>query len=69
MTRMFVKTKIRLAKALEGRQEAGQGTLEYVGIVIVAAILILAVIAAVTAFDLESKLATEFSKITGAGGE
>jgi len=68
MTRMFVKTRIRLTKALEGRQEAGQGTLEYVGIVIIAAILILAVIAAVNAFDLQGKLSTEFSKITGAGG-
>lgn len=69
MTRMFVKSKIRLAKGFEGRREAGQGTLEYVGIVIIAAILILAVIAAVNAFDLQGKLATEFAKITGAGAE
>ena len=44
MTRMFVNTKIRMMKALEAR-EAGQGTLEYLGIIVVVALLIRRMIA------------------------
>jgi hypothetical protein len=67
MTRMFVKTKIRLAKALEAR-EAGQGTLEYLGIVIVAAILVVALVGAFNTFDLGTKITTQLDKIGNAGG-
>ncbi|GIG19398.1 hypothetical protein Cch01nite_01220 [Cellulomonas chitinilytica] len=65
MTRMFVNTKIRLQKALEAR-EAGQGTLEYLGIVVVVALLITALIAGFTKWDLASKLGTALDKITTA---
>ena len=55
MTRMFVNTKIRMIKAIEAR-EAGQGTLEYLGIVVVVVLLVGALIAAFTQFNLGSKI-------------
>jgi hypothetical protein len=67
MTRMYVNTKIRLEKALENR-DAGQGTLEYLGIVVIAAILITALILAFKNFDLGTKIKTQLDKITGAVG-
>ena len=53
MTRMFVNTKIRLRlRPIEAR-EAGQGTPEYLGIVVVVPFLLVgALITAFTAFDL-----------------
>jgi pilus assembly protein Flp/PilA len=62
MTRMFVNTKIRIAKAIEAR-EAGQGTLEYLGIVVVVVLLVGALITAFTAFDLGGKITTQLNKI------
>ncbi|WP_147525038.1 hypothetical protein [Cellulomonas timonensis] len=67
MTRMFVATKIRLQKALEQR-ELGQGTLEYLGIVIVAAILVVALVGAFNSFDLGTKISTKLDEIGNAGG-
>jgi len=67
MTRMFVKTRIRLQKALEQR-ELGQGTLEYLGIVIVAAILVVALVTAFNHFDLGAKISAQLDKIGNAGG-
>jgi hypothetical protein len=52
MTRMLVNTKIRLqAVAARRGEDAGQGTLEYIGMVVVAVILVVAVIAAFGQFD------------------
>ncbi|MFS0701352.1 hypothetical protein AB6N24_15385 [Cellulomonas sp. 179-A 4D5 NHS] len=67
MTRMFVNTKIRLQKGLEER-ELGQGTLEYLGIVIVAAILVAAVVGAFDTFDLKAKIGAQLTKIGNLGG-
>ncbi len=58
MTQMFVSTKVRLQKAVEARLagrdlEAGQGMLEYVGILVIAAVLIVAVMAALDVIDVE----------------
>jgi hypothetical protein len=64
---MFVKTRIRLQKALEER-DRGQGTLEYLGIVIVAAILVIALVGAFNKFDLGAKIGAQLDKISGAGG-
>ncbi|KQY24364.1 hypothetical protein ASD16_02120 [Cellulomonas sp. Root485] len=66
MTRMFVNTKIRIEKAIEAR-EAGQGTLEYLGIVVVVVLLVGAMIAAFQAFNLGTKLTTELNKILPGG--
>ena len=68
MTRMYVNTKIRLAKALESR-DAGQGTLEYLGIVVIAAILITALLLAFKNFDLGTKITTQLQRITDAVGK
>ncbi|MCL3859934.1 hypothetical protein [Actinotalea sp. K2] len=65
MTRMLVNTRIRVEKALEER-ELGQGTLEYLGIVIVAAILVVALVTAFNSFDLGSKITEQLNKITSA---
>lgn len=50
-----------------GEKERGQGTLEYLGIVIVAAILVVAVYKAVDGFELQDKVETELDKIGNAG--
>ncbi|QTE29958.1 hypothetical protein [Pengzhenrongella sicca] len=65
MTRMFVVTKIRLQQALESR-ESGQGTLEYLGIIVVAALLITALIAGIKEFEIATKVSDALSKITDA---
>jgi len=68
MTRKIAALHVRVIKAVEGR-EAGQGTLEYVGMIAVAALLVVAV---VTAFGngstLGSKVSDAISKITSIGG-
>jgi len=46
-----------------GRKEEGQGTLEYLGIVIVAAILVVAVVTAIRGFNVEEKIDNELTKI------
>jgi len=66
MTRMFVNTKIRIAKAIEAR-ELGQGTLEYLGIVVVVVLLVGALITAFTAFNLGDKITTQLNKIIPGG--
>lgn len=66
MTRMFVNTKIRIEKAIEAR-ELGQGTLEYLGIVVVVVLLVGALITAFTAFNLGTKITTQLNKIIPGG--
>jgi Flp pilus assembly pilin Flp len=51
------------ARLTVARDEKGQGTLEYVGIVIVAAILVIAVVDAVTDADIKGKIGEEIQKI------
>lgn len=73
MTRMFVNAKVRATKLIEARGlrgDAGQGTLEYLGIVIVAAILIVALIGVFNggSFDLGEKVQEQLDKITDAAG-
>ncbi|ADG75450.1 hypothetical protein Cfla_2562 [Cellulomonas flavigena DSM 20109] len=68
MTRMLVNAKVRAIKAREALQaraagDAGQGTLEYLGIVIIAVILVGAIVYAVGEFDLDGKIAKEFESI------
>lgn len=69
MTRALVSTRIRLVKAFEDRAEKGQGTLEYVGMIALAALLVMAI---VTAFgngsSLGTKVTSAITKITGIGG-
>lgn len=75
MTRTFVNAKARFQRGFEarfGRRDAGQGMLEYIGILVVAAVLIVGVL---TAFDVlkpkelantqVTKISTELSKERG----
>jgi hypothetical protein len=65
MTRAFVKTQTRLQQ-LTTKGEAGQGTLEYVGMIIVAAVLVVAVMGAIKGAHLDEFLKTQLTAITGA---
>lgn len=68
MTRRIAALHVRGIKAMESRQ-AGQGTLEYVGMIAVAALIVVAV---VTAFGngstLGAKVSSTIAKITSIGG-
>ncbi|MGH3459348.1 hypothetical protein [Aeromicrobium sp.] len=57
-----------LAATAAPRNEKGQGTLEYVGIVIIAAILVLAVVGAIKGAKIDDVITKQIAKITGAGG-
>lgn len=50
------------------RSEKGQGTLEYVGMVIVAAILVVAVLEVTNTIDLGSVFQTAIESVTNFGG-
>ena len=62
MTRAFVKAKIRLQKSLESR-EAGQGSIEYLGVIVVAVLLVVALIAVFRGFDLGGKIQQQLDQI------
>lgn len=70
MSRIFVSTQVRIQKALEraGARDAGQGTIEYIGILVVAGLLLVAVIGTVQGWDptgfVESAL-TEIESVVG----
>jgi hypothetical protein len=68
MTRMYVATKIRLLNAVEGRKDEGQGALEYVGLILIAAFIVLAVWAAVKDAEIATKISGKVKEITGIGG-
>jgi hypothetical protein len=63
MTRMFVATKVRMMKAVEGREDAGQGALEYIGAILIAAILIGVIAGAVKGWDVGSKVTDAIDSI------
>lgn len=61
---LYVQARTMLAED----REKGQGTLEYVGIAVVAAILVLAVVQAVTDADITGAITTQINNIINAGG-
>lgn len=67
MTRLLVAVQLRVLEimASEQREERGQGTLEYVGMVAVAVILVLAVLAAARQVNLGTFLTEQLKKVTG----
>jgi hypothetical protein len=67
MTNKMAALHHRALRAMEDR-DAGQGTLEYVGMIAVAAIVALAVLQATNAVDLGSFFTTQIQKITNFGG-
>lgn len=69
MTRALVATRVRLVKAFEERAEKGQGTLEYVGMIALAALLVMAIVGAFgNGKTLATKVTGAISDITGIGG-
>ncbi|KAE8762974.1 hypothetical protein [Georgenia thermotolerans] len=65
-TRLYVRAKVRLQELLD-RREAGQGTLEYLGVVVIVAILVVAAVTAFNSFNLGEKITTQLDKIGNAG--
>jgi len=63
---MFCTTVLSAAPAR--RDDEGQGTLEYIGIVVIAALLVGAIFTAVSGADIGSVIADKLSEITGIGG-
>ena len=61
---MYAVVTTRFAEA---RNEKGQGTLEYVGIAVVAAILVVAVVDAVTGANIGGAISTQIQKILAKG--
>jgi hypothetical protein len=68
MSEKFIALRVRVAQSLAGRRDAGQGTLEYVGMIIVAAIVVVAVITAFQGVNLGNVVTTQVNKITSLGG-
>lgn len=62
---LFVALQTRM---LVERDEKGQGTLEYVGMIIVAAILAVAVLEVTNTIDLGGIFSNQVSKVTDFGG-
>jgi hypothetical protein len=59
----------RLLVALRARgRDAGQGTLEYVGMIAVAAILVVAILQATRSVDLAGFFTSAIRSVTGGGG-
>ncbi|MGQ2913227.1 MULTISPECIES: hypothetical protein [unclassified Aeromicrobium] len=56
-----------LATVHAPREEKGQGTLEYVGIVVIAALLVGAIVAAINPGDITAKIQEKISEILNAG--
>lgn len=65
MTRLLVALHLRFLEIMspEEDRERGQGTLEYVGMIAVAAILVLAVLAATKTVDLGSFFTTKIKQV------
>lgn len=66
LTRLYITADARIRQALNSK-DRGQGTLEYLGVIVIVAILVVAAIAAFNAFDLGTKLTTQLDKIGNAG--
>jgi hypothetical protein len=64
MTRSFIATRIRFMKAIEAR-EAGQGTMEYVGMIVAVAVIVAAVATVLKATDLGGKVTSAFNSAFG----
>lgn len=64
MTKALVSTQVRIQQ-LMSKGEAGQGTLEYVGMVIVAALIVVALIAAARTVNLAKAFTDAIKTVTG----
>lgn len=67
LTRLYITADTRIRQVI-GSKDRGQGTLEYLGVIVIVAILVAAAILAFETFDLGEKLSTQLGKITTAIG-
>ena len=58
----------RVADKIKTRREAGQGTLEYVGVIAVAAIIVIALITAASNFKMDKLVTDAIKAVTTAAG-
>lgn len=63
MTEKYIALRVRVAKAIEGRRDAGQGTLEYVGMIIVAAIVAVLVMTAIKGAGLDTSVGAKIKSV------
>ncbi len=63
MTRRFVNLQVWAAQRVQGGRERGQGTLEYVGMVVAVAVVIGAVVVAINQWDLAGKMGNIISQV------
>ena len=71
MTKALVATQVRMTKSLESladRRDRGQGTLEYVGMIAVAAVIIVAVIGVLRGADLGTWVGTFITNVKNSVG-
>lgn len=66
LTRLYIAADTRIRQAV-GSKDQGQGTLEYLGVIVIVAILVVAAVAAFNTFDLGGKLSEQLDKIGNAG--
>lgn len=63
----FYSTMLALTVAPRDKNEKGQGTLEYLGIVIIAALLVTAIVGAVKGVNIAAVVTAQITKITSLG--
>lgn len=68
-TRLYCNAKVRVLSAIESADDEGQGTMEYIGMVLLAGVLIVAVIGVFTGAGAQwaAKIKTVVDKITSIG--
>lgn len=68
MNAKLVTVRMALTDLVQDRREKGQGTLEYVAMVVVAAIIVLAVVTYLSGVDLGGILSAAVDNVLGALG-
>ncbi|GLY13851.1 hypothetical protein LWF15_02160 [Kineosporia rhizophila] len=67
MTRKLVSMQIWAAKRIEGARDRGQGTIEYVGMVIAAVVVVLAVATAIKAAGIDTTVGDKIKSVLNQG--
>jgi hypothetical protein len=66
MTEKLVALRIRVVKSIEAARDSGQGSLEYIGAILVAAAVVVAVLKGFSTLDVTTAVSEAVKKITGA---
>lgn len=68
MTQKLIALRVRVQSAIDGRRDAGQGTLEYVGMIIIASLIVVVVATALDPAGIGTALTTAVTKFTTGKG-